>query len=392
MTEHNNSHFECIVIGAGGIGSATAYHLARDGRRVLLLEQFEVGHKRGSSHGESRVIRYTHDVADYARHMPATFELWRELEQESGEQLLLMTGGVFMAPADGTYQTGVQKTLRELDFPFTLHSRPALANRYPQFRMPEGWQALEQEHTGVLAASRCVQTLVRQAQGHGAILREHATVSAIRPQTTGGGIEIALSGPTGNQLLRTDQVFLCAGPWTPAFLGEFLHEPVNLRITHQQVVYYPTRDAAAHAPGKFPVFLFAGDALTLVYGMPSWERTGTIKIALEQDVKTLDPNDPERPIDQELLQRLNGFVEQHLPGVIPQPVHAEACLYTETPDHDFIIDRHPQHPGLFIAAGFCGRGFKHTIAIGRLLADLSKCRPGEYDSPFWAERFRLGRL
>lgn len=393
-SRQKSSTCECLVIGAGGIGGATAYHLARDGRRVLLLEQFEIGHKLGSSHGESRVIRYTHDNADYARAMPATFALWRELERESGRQLLHMTGGLFMGPARGAYLESVQRTLRGLEFPFQLHSRESLREKFPQFNVPEGWQGLVQEHTGVLAASRCVQTMVHQAQAHGATVREQTTVTAIHPPSSSAspGFTVHANSPEGQLEFRADQVFLCAGPWAPPFLAGLLPEIPAPRITHQQVVYYPADDQPAYEPGRFPVFLFDGELGAHVYGMPSWEQPGTIKVALEQDVLTRDPNDHRRPVDQDLLQRLNAFVQKHLPGVRPEPEHAEACLYTETSDHDFIIDRHPDLPGLFIAAGFCGRGFKHTIAVGRLLADLSQCSPGVYDSPFWVPRFAIGRF
>lgn len=399
--------FDIIVIGAGAVGAAAAYHLAKDGVSVLLLEQFEIGHTRGSSHGGSRIVRYTHDTTAYAQAMPETFALWRELEQESGATLLQMAGGLYMGPPDRGFVADAQHALRNLDFPFELYTPTELPRVYPQFRIPPEWVALYQEHSGILAASRCVETLVRRAVHHGAALHERTRVTGVRPQATfDAGVEVATEGPQGERTFQAGQVIICPGAWATQFLGAWFPQdegqnedqdedvPANvqleaLRVTHQQVVYYPVADAAAYAPGRFPVFVCAGE--NFIYGLPAWERPQAIKVSLEQEERTVDPDQAERPVDPHLLESLNHGVAYYLPGVEPTPVHVDTCLYTETPSRDFIIDRHPRFSQMLIAAGFSGRGFKHTIAIGRLLADLAQCAPGVYPQNFWLDAFRLDR-
>ncbi|HXF62210.1 MAG TPA: N-methyl-L-tryptophan oxidase [Caldilineaceae bacterium] len=376
--------YDLIVVGAGGMGSAAAYHAARAGRRVLLVEQFQIGHTRGSSHGGSRIIRYTHDTTDYAAQMPATFQLWAELERASGARLLQLTGGLYLGAADDPWLAACQSALSALDFPYQ-HMEPAeLRQAYPQFRLPDGWHGLYQANTGILAASRCVETMVAQAVKHGAELREQTQVSAVRPD--GDGVAVAL---TSGETLLAHRAVIAAGPWAQRLLRDLLPFAVPLRVTHQQVAYFPARDPAAFAVGVFPIFI--ASLLPHFYGFPIWERPGALKLAVEQTTRVVDP-DAERTIDEALLADLAALVVAHLPDVDPTPVHVEPCLYTETPTRDFIIDRHPQYPQIVIAAGFSGRGFKHTIAIGQLLNDLAYSEPGVYASPFWLERYRLTRF
>lgn len=378
------SHYDVIVIGAGGVGSAAAYHCARDGKRVLLLEQFTVGHMRGSSHGGSRIIRYTHNKLEHADQMPATFDLWFELERESGAKLLTMTGGLFLAPEGGLWLSDALDHLQRLHFPHRILRGEDLAHAYPQFHLPPNWYGVEQEHSGILAASRCVAVMVSEAVRHGATVRELTPVAGIAPEPQGAVVRLE-SGETFN----ADRVIICAGPWASRFLGKLVEFPIPLRITPQQVAYFPVTDPALFAVGRFPLFISTEDPV--YYGFPIHERPGAVKIALEYQGGIVNPDDP-RETDQELLNRLCQIVGETMRGVETTPVHVERCLYTETPTHDFVIDRHPDHPQIVFGAGFSGRGFKHTIAVGRLLADLAQSDAGVYDSPFWRENYRVSRF
>lgn len=379
--------YDVIVIGAGSMGSAAAYHLARDGRRVLLVEQFQVGHTRGSSHGGSRIIRYTHDQVDHARLMPATFALWQQLEEESGERLLQLTGGLYLGAADNAFVAACRTALEALNFPYRLLDHQELGRTYPQFRLPAGWIGLYQEQTGILAASRAVQVMVREAVRHGAELREKTRVQSVTP--AGTGVTVHLAGPQGDEVVQAEQAILAAGPWASTFLRTLLDFPIPLRVTHQQVAYFRAGRPEDFAVGRFPVFIVGEDPH--FYGFPIFERPGTVKVALEQDVRTVDP-DQEGAEDPAMTAELSGLIARHLPGLNAKPELVEICRYTETPNRAFIIDRHPTFPQILIAAGFSGRGFKHAIAVGRLLADLSAAAPGVYDSPFWLDEFRLSRF
>lgn len=379
------AHYDIIVIGAGGVGSATAYHCARDGKRVLLLEQFTIGHKRGSSHGESRVIRYTHNKLEHADQMPATYNLWWALERDSGAQLLTMTGGLYIAQEGESWMTNAAEVLEKLNFPHRTLRGEEFRSAYPQFNFPSDWYGIEQEHSGILAPSRSVAVMVSEAVKHGATVRELSPVAGVTPEQ-GGAVVRLESGETFN----ADRVIICAGPWASRFLGKLVKFDIPLRVTPQQVAYFPVTDVAAYTLGRFPLFIVSTDPY-FFYGFPIHERPGTIKISLENTVSVINP-DELREIQPELLAELSKVVGEFMNGVETTPVHVEPCLYTETPTHDFIIDRHPEYPQIVFGAGFSGRGFKHTIAVGRLLADLAQSDAGVYSSPFWRESYRISRF
>ena len=374
-----NQHPDTIIVGAGVVGSATAYHLAQDGRRVLLLEQFELGHLYGSSHGSSRIIRYTHDTTDFAQLMPRVFELWRKLEQEDGSHLMQLTGGLYAGPAGEPFLQGCRQTAIDLRHSFRMLNPAQIRKESPQFRLPDGWSALYQEQSGILAASRCVQALATQAIKNGAILQEPSTVLSVR--TEGSGVAVQVAHPSGVTTLHAGQVIITAGPWADRFFKSLVTYTVPLRVTHQQVAYFATKQPESFQFDVFPIFIFTADPH--LYGSPIWERPGHVKIALEQSHNTVDP-DSARQVDGQLLSKLTNYVKEFLPEISPESVDVETCLYTETPTRDFVIDRHPDHPQILFGAGFSGRGFKHAIAIGRLLADLAQSEPGVYDSPYLA--------
>ena len=211
QVSHSADAYDIIIVGAGGVGSATAYHLAQTGRRILLLEQFAAGHVRGSSHGGSRIIRYTHDTTDYVRQMPETFALWRRLEQEAGAHLMEITGGLYAGPATSSFIQNAQQALTELDFPLRILGPADLRRAYPQFRLPDGWIGFYQEHSGILAASRCVETLATQAVRHGAELRENTRVLAVLPDH--GAVTVRVAVPGGEETLHAAQIIITAGPW-----------------------------------------------------------------------------------------------------------------------------------------------------------------------------------
>jgi sarcosine oxidase len=378
------TRYDMIVIGAGGVGSAAAYHCARDGKRVLLLEQFTVGHSRGSSHGGSRIIRYTHNKLEHADQMPATFDLWFELERESGARLLTMTGGLYLAPEGEPWLAKAVEILQELKFPHRILRGEEFQRAYPQFHVPENWYGVEQEHSGILAPARSVAVMISQAVKYGATVRELAPVAGVAPAQKSVVVRLE-SGET----FSADRAIICAGPWASRFLGKLVDFEVPLRVTPQQVAYFAVKNPADFAVGRFPLFIVTHDPY--FYGFPIHERPGTVKISLENKEGVVNPDDP-REVKQDLLAELCKIVGEYMRGVETTPVHVEPCLYTETPTRDFVIDRHPDHPQIVFGAGFSGRGFKHTIAVGRLLADLAQSEAGDYSSPFWRESYRIDRF
>jgi sarcosine oxidase len=384
--------FDVVVIGAGGMGSAAAYYLAQDGRRVLLVEQFSVGHSRGSSHGGSRIIRHSYVEPEYATLAPHAFALWRELQAVSSARLLGDTGGLDFAPPDYPTLLGRMETLDNLGLAYRLYQQDELARDFPQFRLPTGWVALHQSDAGILSATRCVETLAAQALKRGAVLRERSRVLSVRPD--GAGVRVEIDGPAGRQTVLADQAVVAAGPWAGRFLDELgvsAAYAAPLRVTYQQLVYLEVSESARSlfAAERCPVYI--GLPMPYFYGFPIWERPGQIKVGREMNGPAIDP-DGEREADPNAVAEVEAWVAQTLVGVVPKAVSVEKCLYTLSPDGHFLIDRHPAYPQILLAAGFSGRGFKFVVTTGRLLADLARSGPGDYSSPLWRETFRIDRF
>ena len=387
-TSIHTQTFDVIVIGAGAMGSAAAYHLAKDGQRVLLLEQFRIGHARGSSHGGSRIIRYAHESIELTRMMPATFDLWRQLEQESGRSLIQLTGGLYFGLASDPFFDSTQQALQTLGFPYQMLSANAVRQAFPQFRLRDEWVALEQAQTGIVAATRSVETMVAQAVRHGALVQEDCKVLAVAAE--GDHVVVRIAGQGSETTRRARQVIITAGPWARQLLEPALDVRLPLTPTHQQIAYFAVEKPADYAIGRFPTYVFF-DGGPGLYGFPIYEHPGYVKVAMELVDTPVDP-DAVGVVDQEVLAQLSAAVADLLVGVNPQPALVETCRYTETPTRDFIIDRHPHHPQILFAAGFSGRGFKHAIAIGRLLADLAQSEPDVYTSEFWLPSFALNNF
>ncbi|MGE3073465.1 MAG: N-methyl-L-tryptophan oxidase [Dehalococcoidia bacterium] len=375
--------FDVVVVGAGAVGSAAAYHLARGGRRVLLLEQFQLGHNRGSSHGESRIIRHSYFSADYASLAPEAFAMWRELERESGANLLTMTGGIDLGHASSQALAACRQSLEEAGFGSIWLEGEDARQYVPQFTLPDDWAVLWQSGAGILNADRCVRALAAQAIAHGARLVEGARVTAIEP-----GLRktiVAFDQAGSQESVETRSVIIAAGPWGPRLLGSLGIE-AGLRVTHQQVVYYPVEDPSLWSVGRCPIYIAHGRRG--FYGFPICERPGFIKVAIEMN-DDIDPNDPPGKIDEAALTQLNETVATMFRGIRPEPADVVTCRYTESPDNDFLIDRHPKHASIVLASPCSGHGFKFSIATGKLAGELATTPAGSYESALWRERFQL---
>src|SRR5436853_2643733 len=204
--------YDTIIVGAGVMGAAAAYHLAKRGRRVLLLEQFAVGNERGSSHGHSRIIRLAYDAPDYVRLAQASFPLWRALEAESGAALLLQTGGLDFAPPGTPTFEATRKSLTAVGVAFEELDHAGLAERFPQFHPPDETIGIYQLDAGILNANACVATLAAQARKDGAALHEGEPARRLMP--AGSGVEVQTSAAT----YAADRLIVAAGSWTRPLL------------------------------------------------------------------------------------------------------------------------------------------------------------------------------
>ena len=368
--------YDTIVIGGGGMGSAAAYHLAKSGARVLLLEQFQHGHKQGSSHGETRGIRLSYDKPFYTHLMQAAYAEWRALEQACGQQLLFISGGITLAPPSHPKLAATWDSLTDAGVAAEQWDAAQLARRFPQFSVPEDTAIIWQEDSGLLHASACIAAHLRLAEQHGAEIRTNTPVTRLDWQST------PVSVHTTGEVLRADKVVVTAGAWTGQLLAE-LHLP--LTVTRQQVVYYQPADPARFSVPHFPTLIELTSENEFYYGIPLFGTEG-LKLARHGGGAQVTPDTCLRTPDEDYIARLDRRMQALLPerGKIKR---AEVCLYTETPDTDFIIDTHPRCPHISIAAGFSGHGFKFCSLVGRILSELALHGEAAVD----LAPFRIGR-
>lgn len=371
---------DVIVVGGGAMGSAAAWRLARAGFRVRLLEQFGIGHQQGSSHGPSRMIRLAYDKPDYVALGRAAFQLWRDLEDESEEHLLLMTGGLDLGTPDAYHLQEVIETYDALGMPYEKLDREEIQARYPQLTVPEGSIALHSPEYGMLSATRCVQTMAGRAALAGADVRSDETVLEILPD--GEGVTVRTSA--GEH--RAASVILTAGSWTNPLLAP-LGVQLPLTVLQEQLAYFAMRNPQDHGPDRMPLIIHRYPNTTTIGSFfPIHGHTG-VKMMVDRIGPAVDPANPDRSIDPVRLELLREYTLNLLPGATGEILETTSCRYTLTPDEDFIIDRHPEHPQVVIASTCSGHGFKFAPVVGQIVADLALT--GETDYPI--DLFRLDR-
>jgi sarcosine oxidase len=380
-------HYDVIVVGGGVMGCATAYHLAKRGRQVLLLEQFAIGHDRGSSHGHSRIFRLAYDAPDYVRLAQAAFPLWRALERESGTNLLLQTGGLdYALPGTPSFES-TRATLAALKIEFEQLDRAAVARRFPQFHMPDDIVAIYQRDSGILDANRCVATLAAEARRHGADVRENEPARQIG--AAGAGVEVR----SATASYFADRLVVTTGAWARPLLGQLGLE-LPLTVTKEQVAYFapPSADAETgmpdqFAPSRFPIFIHHDAENPAAYGFPIFGRPG-VKVAFHQGGPVIEPESDQRAADSTINAGLHDYLARWIPGAAGALLFSQTCRYTNTPDQHFIIDRHPEHPQIVIGSPCSGHGFKFGVLIGAILSDLAEHGASEYPIGM----FGLGRF
>jgi sarcosine oxidase len=373
------NNYDVIVVGVGGMGSAAAAELARRGRRVLALEQFAVGHDRGSSHGSTRIIRQAYyEHPDYVPLVRRAYGLWYGLEQRQGVPLLTGCPCLSLGPPDSPLVAGVHRSAAEHTLPVEGLSSADLRLRYPQFHLGDEYVGVLEPTAGFLWVDECVRAYVREARHLGADVRENEPVQTWEARL--GGVEVR----TERGRYAAARLVLTAGPWAARLLAG-LGAP--LTVMRQVPMWFGTRDDAAFRRDVFPLFI-ADSPGGAFYGFPVLDPHGA-KIAQHYGAPELrDPSGVARDVAAEDEEPVRRFLAAHLPGVDGPRRRASVCLYTLTPDRHFVIDLHPAHPEVAVAAGFSGHGFKFAPVVGEILADLSD--NGRTELP--VSMFRIGRL
>ena len=354
--------YDVIVIGVGGMGSATAYHLARRGATVLGLEQFDIPHDFGSSHGLSRIIRLAY--AEDARYVPLlrrAYELWRELEHRAGERLLLITGGIDAGARRSGTVRGSLRSCREHHLPHEVLDASALHRRFPGYRLPSEMVAVFQQDAGFLLPERCIVAHVQAAQDLGAEI--HARERVISWEVRNKRVSVR----TDRGSYRAKKMIVTAGAWARNIVPE-LH---RVAVPERQVVIWtqPLRPEL-FTPATFPVFNLQAPEGRF-YGFPVHGVPGFKIGKYHHRRERVDPGHVDRECHPEDEEVLRAGIRAYFPDADGPTMAMRTCLFTNSPDEHFILDTHPDHDEVAVAAGFSGHGFKFCSVVGEIMAELA---------------------
>ena len=356
--------WDVIVVGLGALGSAAAYWAStRPGTRVLGLERFELGHANGASADHSRIIRLSYHRPDYVRLAKRAYTTWAEVQAEAGgDPIVTITGGLDLWPA-GTAIPKVDYTasLTAEGVPYDLLDAAEVMRRWPQWHLQDGTTAMWQAQGGLADPFKGNAAHRRLALERGAALRDRTPVSAIR-LAAGGGYQVDAGGMT----YGAGHVVLTADAWTNQLLVG-LDRRLPLVVTKEQVTYFAAPDPGAFAPDRFPVWIWMDEPC--YYGFPTYGEAGP-KAAQDVGGVPVDPDDRTFERDDDAFRRVRDFLASHLPGAVGPPILTRTCLYTLTPDRDFVLDRLPDAPGVVVGLG-AAHGFKYASVIGRVLVELA---------------------
>jgi sarcosine oxidase len=355
--------YDVIVIGLGAMGSATCHQLAMRGARVLGLEQFDIPNALGSSHGSSRMIRLAYyEHPDYVPLLRRAYELWDELEAQSGQKLLHRTGGLYMGPRDGEIVGGSLRSAREHGLPHELLEPDELRRRFSQFQLPDDWVALHEPEAGFLRPEAVIAVYAGLALRGGAEL--HGRERVIDWKADGSGVTVT----TSRGQYHANQLIFCGGPWS----GKLVHDlGIEIRVTRQVLGWVWPKEPEKFALGRIPVWAIDHLDGTIHYGFPMMDDVPGFKLAHHSPGSVADPDkvarDPQ-PGDEETFRPI---LRKMIPAADGPLLSMKVCMYTNSPDGHFIIDRHPKHERVTVACGFSGHGFKFASVVGEILADLA---------------------
>jgi sarcosine oxidase len=364
--------YDQIVVGLGAMGSATVYQLAKRGQKVLGIDRYNPPHSVGSSHGESRIIRQA--IAESPEYTPLvlrSYELWREIEQEANVDLLTITGILIMVSNNekgkNKFLSNTIAAANKYDIPHDVLSAEQIDQRFPWFNLKGDEQGYFEAGAGFLRPEKCIAAQLSLAKKLGVELHEHEQFISFTEQNDGVIVK------TNKGEYQADQLILTPGAWISEFLPKKYQE--NFKVYRQNLFWFEVKGDPAHfQPGKFPVFNWEfNNALEdYLYGFPLLDGDTAMKVATEDYEVTVDPNDTVREVSKDEIEKMHEvYIRPNLPFLSRKCVKAKTCLYTVTPDMQFIIDHHPASDNVIFASPCSGHGFKHSAAIGELLTDMA---------------------
>jgi sarcosine oxidase len=361
------------------MGSATLFHLARRGLRVLGLDRYDPPHEHGSSHGLTRIIRLAYwEHPSYVALLRRSYQLWRELEQETREQLLYITGSIDAGPADGPIFSGALRSSRLHGLPHQVMNGDELHRRFPGYRLPKNIQCLFQPEGGFLLPERCILAHLAGARAAGAEV--HTAEPVVDWGATSGGCWVT----TASARYEARRLVVAAGAWASKLIPELrgLAQPER-----QVLAWLQPLQPGLFTPERFPVFYMEVEEGRF-YGLPSFLVPGFKLGKYHHRAEQVDPDWMNREVGPEDEELLRGFAARYLPDGAGPSLMTTTCLFTNSPDEHFILDLHPGHPEVAIAAGFSGHGYKFCSVVGEIMADLAEKGRTHHDIGL----FRLSRF
>jgi sarcosine oxidase len=354
--------FDAIVIGTGGVGSAAAMHLAGRGARVLGLDRFPPGHDRGSSHGQTRIIRMAYfEHHAYVPLLRRAYSLWDELERKSGRQLFHRVGLLQIGASDGSVVPGVRQAAELHGLPIEEVPPAECRRRFPGFRIEPGQLGQFEANAGYLLVEQCVEAHASLARQFDADLRHGIEVRGWRCEAG----RVVVETDAGNFL--ADRLIVAAGAWSESLIRQL---GVPLRILRKPLYWFATRDETYRRESGSPCFLYELPGHT-IYGFPQIDARGIKAAEHTGGVPVTDPLCVDRNLDERDADAVGQLISTWAPRVANRLVDHATCMYTMSPDGHFIVDRHPEHPQVVFAAGLSGHGFKFTSVLGEILSELA---------------------
>jgi len=369
------THYDAIVLGIGAMGSATLYHLAKRGLNVLGIEQFEIPHEMGSSHGLTRIIRLAYyEDSSYVPLLRRAYDLWDTLETEADEKLFYQTGSIDMGPEDSEVFAGSLQSCIEHDLEHEVLTADELNKRFPGYQMPAETMAVFQPQGGLLVPERCIVAHSEIAQQHGATLHTGETVQSW-DVLADGRVQVT----TNNATYTADKLAICGGAWV------YKHVPSlsGIAVPERQVlIWQETKTPEWFTPERFPVWNAIVDE-GRYYGFPEFNPAGDtpgMKFGRYHHLdETCDPDTVDRNPNTDDEKILRDFSERYFPQGAGKTLSMKACMFTNTPDEHWILDTLPDTPQVTVAGGFSGHGFKMASVIGEIMADLTQNSTTDHD-------------
>jgi sarcosine oxidase len=355
--------FDVIVVGVGSMGAASCYQLARRGARVLGLERYNLPHGMGAAAGYSRMIRLAYfEHPDYVPLLRRSYALWEDLQAELGREVIKITGGVYLGPPGAAVLEGSLQSVRQHDLPHELLDSAEAAKRFPQFHLPDDYLCLHDHRAGLVIPERAVAGYAELALRNGAELHGQEPVVSWEPS----GSDVIVR--TTKAEYSAAKVLFCGGAWTDKLIRDL---GVPLTVTRQPLVWVWPKEPALFELGRMPVWILEHRDGSNHYGFPMLPDSPGFKLASHRRNEAVEIESLDRSAHPADEQAVRGVLRDHIPAANGPLLSINICIYTNSPDHQFIVDHHPRHPNVTIACGFSGHGFKCASGLGEVLAELT---------------------